>query len=182
MLFFLITLFISMMDPHEHLLIALVMVLCYIMVAKRELPSIELLAIAFVGSQLPDLIDKPLAIQLDVIPTGRVFMHSLPVAIPVWMILLVYTWRTERPHAGVAFVIAYASHLVGDNYRLLAAQQVPNNLLWPFRPHSPLPDIPYWAGPHNINVHLVTLFSIAILTTTIFYLILDINDHMLNNG
>lgn len=170
------------MDPHEHLLVALVMVSCYLIVAKRELPSIESLAIAFVGSQLPDLVDKPLAIQLDLIPTGRVFMHSLPIAIPVWMIVLIYTWRTERPHTGVAFIIAYASHLVGDTYRMLAARQLPNNLLWPLRPHSPLPDIPYWAGPYNIYVHLVTLLSIAVITTTMFYVILDVNDHVLNNG
>ena len=144
----------------------------------RRLPSLEIGAVAFVGSQFPDLIDKPLALQLQLIPTGRVFMHSLPFAIPVWLLVFAYGWKTERPRGAAAFVIAHASHLVADNYVPLALGRIPNDLLWPFRPPVARPAVPYWAGPMSINVHLFTAFSIAVLTVTAYFLITDIRQQI----
>lgn len=163
-----------MSDPHVHFLIALVPVVAYMILRHRRLPSIELIAVTFVGSQFPDIVDKPLALQLNLIPTGRVFMHSLPFAVPIWIVVLWYSWKTDRIRGGVAFVYAYASHLVADNYRTLTAGHVPNDLLWPFRPAIPRPPTPHWAGPNEITLHLFTVFSVVVLSVTAYYVVRDV--------
>src|SRR6056297_2800719 len=99
------------MRPIEHFIVALFFIGLYLLVRTRRLPSLELGGVTFVGSQFPDLIDKPLALQLQLLPTGRVFMHSLPFAIPVWFLVLAYAWKTNRLRGGIVFVIAHASHL-----------------------------------------------------------------------
>jgi hypothetical protein len=48
--------------PHEHLLVALLPVVAYVGVRDRS------------RSQFPDLVDKPLAHQFCVLPSGRVFI------------------------------------------------------------------------------------------------------------
>ena len=70
------------MFPIEHFLVAFLPVLMYVLVIDRRLPTVRLVAVAFIGSQFPDLVDKPLAYQFGLIPSGRVFMHSLPIALP----------------------------------------------------------------------------------------------------
>ena len=165
------------MRPIEHLIVALLFVGCYVALVARRLPSLELAAVTFVGSQFPDVVDKPLALEVGLLPTGRVGMHSLPVAVPVWTLALLYGWKTERVRAGVAFALAYASHLVADNYAALAAGHIPSDLLWPLAPPVPRPATPYWAGPRSINVHLFTLFSVALLSITAYYGLLDVIRH-----
>lgn len=163
------------MRPIEHLIIAISLAVGYTFLTEHRLPSLKLAAVAFVGSQFPDLIDKPLALQLHLIPTGRVFMHSLPFAVPVWLAVLAYGWKTNRPRGGVVFVLAHASHLLADNYAGLASGRVPSDLLWPFLAPVPRPPAPYWAGPNSINVHLFTAFSVTVLAVTAYYLLADIN-------
>ncbi|EMA58405.1 metal-dependent hydrolase [Halorubrum lipolyticum] len=166
------------MRPIEHFIVALFLVSFYLLVRTRRLPSLELGAVAFVGSQFPDLVDKPLAHQLHLIPTGRVFMHSLPFAIPVWLVVLAYGWKTDRRRGGVVFVLAHASHLIADNYAALASGRVPSDLLWPFLAPVPRPPAPYWAGPNSINLHLFTAFSVAVLAVTAYYLIADVTEQL----
>jgi hypothetical protein len=165
------------MRPIEHLIVALLCVGCYVVLVARRLPSLELAAVTFIGSQFPDIIDKPLALELGVLPTGRVGMHSLPVAVPVWTLAILYGWKTDRIRAGVAFAIAYASHLVADNHAALSAGQIPSDLFWPLTPPVPRPAIPYWAGPESINIHLFTLFSVGVLSITAYYGVLDLVRH-----
>jgi len=117
------------MRPIEHFIVALFFIGPYILVRTRRLPSLELGGVTFVGSQFPDLIDKPLALQLQLLPTGRVFMHSLPFAIPVWFLVLAYGWKTNRLRGGIVFVIAHASHLLADNYVPLASGRVPSEAI-----------------------------------------------------
>lgn len=162
------------MRPIEHLIVALVPVGLYVLLRDRRLLSLELAAVTFVGSQFPDLVDKPLALQLNLIPTGRVFMHSLPFAIPVWAFVVAYGWKTDRLRGGVAFVFAHALHLVADNRETLTAGRIPNDLLWPLVAPTPRPAVPYWAGPGSINVHLFTLFSATVLTVTAYYFFRDV--------
>lgn len=68
-----------------------------------------------VGTQLPDLIDKPLTWYVDVLPYGRSFAHSLVtgvpfVLVPVGMACLVW----GRRDLAIAFTVGYLSHLAGD--------------------------------------------------------------------
>jgi len=166
------------MRPIEHLIVAFCFVGGYVGLTTHRLPSLELAAVGFVGSQFPDIIDKPLALELGLLPTGRVGIHSLPIAIPIWTLAVLYGWQTNRVRAGVAFTIAYASHLVADNYAALAVGRIPSDLFWPFSQPVPRPTIPYWAGPQSINIHLFTLFSIGLLSITAYYFFLDIAHHV----
>lgn len=67
-----------------------------------------------VGSQLPDLVDKPLAWELSVLPTGRSLGHSLLFAVPVIAVVLVVARRRERAFAGVAFGVGYLTGILTD--------------------------------------------------------------------
>jgi len=127
-----------------------------------------------VGSQFPDLVDKPLAHQFGVLPSGRVFMHSLPFALPIAAGVLAYGQYTERPRVAGAFVDAYLSHLVGDTYRSVLAGQVPPDLLWPFVAAQSRPTVPFWAGIDGINVRLWTAFSAVVLGVTLLVVTWDI--------
>jgi len=160
--------------PHEHLLVALLPVVTYVVVRDRRLPTPGVVFVTAVGSQFPDLLDKPLAHQFGVLPNGRVFLYSLPFAIPVMTVVLVYGWHTERPGVAGAFVVAYLLHLVGDTYRILLAGQIPSNVLWPFVAAQPRPDVPFWAGIDKIYVGLWTIFSAIVLTVTLVVVVRDV--------
>ena len=161
------------MFPHEHLLVALLPVVTYVVVRDRRLPTRGVVFAAAVGSQFPDLVDKPLAHRFGILPSGRVFMHSLPFALPIAAAVLAYGWYTERPRVTGAFAVAYLSHLVGDTYRRLLVGQVPPDLLWPFVTAQPRPTVPFWAGVNGINVRLWTIFSAVVLGVTLVVVMVD---------
>ncbi|ELZ39185.1 membrane-bound metal-dependent hydrolase [Halorubrum californiense DSM 19288] len=168
------------MFPIEHFIVAVVPVVAYVFVRDRHVPTGGLLAVVFVGSQLPDLIDKPLAHQFGLLPSGRVFVHSLPIAVPLCCLTGWYAWRTDRLRAGGAFAFAYGTHVITDNHQTLSPPNptLSDDMLWPFRPAAPRPDVPYWAGEASINVRLWTLFSALVLTVTVYYLYRDVNEQL----
>jgi hypothetical protein len=43
-------------------------------------------------------------------------MHSLPIALPFFISIMIDGWKTERSRLNVGFAFAYLSHLVADNY------------------------------------------------------------------
>ncbi|WP_222919931.1 metal-dependent hydrolase [Natrinema sp. SYSU A 869] len=76
----------------------------------RAAPAIALA----IGSQTPDMIDKPLAWNFGILPGGRTLAHSLfVVALLVPAVLLVVD-RLEARAIGVGFLIGYCSHLLAD--------------------------------------------------------------------
>jgi len=160
--------------PHEHLFVALLPVIAYVAVRDRTLPSVTVIAVTALGSQFPDLVDKPLAHQFGLLPSGRVFTHSLPIAIPLVIAVLAYGWRTGRRRLAGAFVSAYLLHLVGDTYTVLLTGRVPADLLWPFTTAQPRPRVPFWAGVNGLNVQLWTAFSAIVLGVTVVVLLRDV--------
>ncbi|QCC48223.1 metal-dependent hydrolase [Halobellus limi] len=167
------------MLPLEHFIVAFLPVLGYVLVRDGRLPTLRLVALVFVGSQFPDLIDKPLAHQFGVIPSGRVFMHSLPVAVPFLAAVALYGWKTDRNRLSSAFAFAHLSHLLADNYRPLLppSPTVSPDLLWPFTPPATRAPVPHWAGPGGINVRLWTLFSAVVLAVCAYVLVADVREH-----
>ena len=168
------------MRPIEHFIVALLPVLVVVIAVKRRLPSLQLIGVVFVGSQFPDLIDKPLALELGLIPTGRVFMHSLPTALPVLLVVAWYGWRTRRSHLSAGFIFAHLSHILADNYRVLTGSEpsIPPDILWPLTQATPRPALPYWAGANSINIHLWTLFSVTVLGLCVYIVIMDIRSQL----
>ncbi|WP_193310595.1 metal-dependent hydrolase [Halorubrum halophilum] len=161
------------MFPHEHLLASLLPIVLYVVLRERQLPTQGVVFATVIGSQFPDLIDKPLAHQFGVIPSGRVFMHSLPFVIPIAVCVIAYGWQTDRPRVAGAFVVAYLLHLLGDTYQVLRTGQIPADLLWPFVAAQARPEVPFWAGTNGTNVQLWTVFSVVVLMMTLGVLTRD---------
>ncbi|WP_226479944.1 metal-dependent hydrolase [Natrinema amylolyticum] len=79
-----------------------------------DVPSDVSIPWLVVGSQVPDLIDKPLAWSFGILSSSRSLAHSLLFAVP--LVLLVDHWlrRRNRSAAGEGFAVGYLSHLATD--------------------------------------------------------------------
>lgn len=86
-----------------------------------------------VGTQLPDLVDKPLAWQFGILPTGRSLAHSLLVASPVVVLVGILATAVGRRAHWVGFTAGYAGGIFGDAwFPLLTVQpRFLRFLLWP---------------------------------------------------
>ncbi|WP_254864730.1 metal-dependent hydrolase [Halovivax gelatinilyticus] len=84
-----------------------------------------------IGSQFPDLVDKPLAWYLGALPTGRTLAHSLLVLVPVSIVVYAATRRLGRSELGVAFAIGALSHALVDALPALWGAGEARFLLWP---------------------------------------------------
>jgi len=71
------------MWPWGHLAAAYLVYAAYSRVRYRHRPTEAAVLLVAVGSQLPDLVDKPLAWTFGVIPSGRSLAHSLLVLGPL---------------------------------------------------------------------------------------------------
>ena len=95
----------------------------------------ETILIAF-GTQFPDLIDKPLAWTVSVLPNGRSLAHSAFVAAAVIGGVRWLCRRAGAPTLGGAFGLGYASHLFADAFPpvLYGAPAGTAFLAWPVLP------------------------------------------------
>ena len=113
--------------------------LCYLLSRRydgRRPRALPVLALA-VGSQFPDLIDKPLAWSLGVLPGGRTLTHSVFFALLVLPSVYAVTRGFDRPDVGAAFAFGYVSHLLADippNAILTAHAGQLTFLVWPLLP------------------------------------------------
>lgn len=86
--------------------------------ARRILPSGRIegreVVVLAVATQLPDLIDKPLAWTLSVFPSGYSVAHSVFVAVPLALALFAVAIKHDRFGIGLAVVVGWWSHLFGD--------------------------------------------------------------------
>lgn len=98
----------------------------------RDYPT---LALAF-GTQFPDLVDKPLAWTLGVLPNGRSLTHSLLTAAVLLAVLRVVLGRRGYGSVWAAFGVGYLSHIAGDVLVLVATDQYYflGFLVWPLVP------------------------------------------------
>ena len=131
------------MWPWEHLALSyLVASVGYRLVSGRAPTPLTVFAIG-VASQLPDLIDKPLAWGLDILPSGLTLGHSLFFATAVSAVALTLAARRRRLPLGVAFTLAYGAHLLGDVlFALLTSGSLAISFLfWPVVPASPDPGV-----------------------------------------
>lgn len=71
-------------------------------------------AVIAIATLLPDLIDKPLAWTVPILPNGRSLGHSLFTAI-LFIAIVQWLWRNRQGGAvGLAFAVGYLSHLGAD--------------------------------------------------------------------
>ncbi|SEV92989.1 metal-dependent hydrolase [Halobacterium jilantaiense] len=107
------------------------------------------LAALAVGTQLPDLVDKPLAWTFEVMPYGRAAAHSLLVLAAAAVVLAVL----RSVSVGVPLLVGWAAHILGDVVYPLAEGAVGDVtfLAWP------LLALPEPAGDHGILAYFRTL-------------------------
>lgn len=88
--------------------------------SEYELPPTgsAVLALGF-GTQLPDLVDKPLAWTWSVLPNGRSLGHSALTAALLCALLWVAYRDTRHRRAVGAFALGYWSHLLSDGLGLV---------------------------------------------------------------
>ncbi len=129
------------MFPWTHAAFGYALLLVLAVALSRRVSRAELLAVV-VGTQLPDLVDKPLAWWFNVLPSGRSLAHSLVVAVPLLVLVLAVAWYRSHPAVGAAFALGYASHLLGDTYVELLYWRTEDLsfLLYPFLPAYPYDD------------------------------------------
>lgn len=109
--------------------------LCYTLYTRlrhRSPPTGSTVIALAIGTQFPDLIDKPMAWTFGVLPSGRSFAHSLlTLAVVAGVLYAIYRNRSALVTAG-AFLAGWISHLFADGYTVLLGQQTcVNYLVWP---------------------------------------------------
>lgn len=94
--------------------------------------------VLLVASQFPDLVDKPLAWSLDVLPAGRSLGHSLVTATLI-VVVLAYFLPEDRRSLVAAFGVGVVGHDLLDALAPLsrAEPEYLAYLLWPFLPQPP---------------------------------------------
>jgi hypothetical protein len=113
------------------------------------------------GTQFPDLVDKPLAWYLGVLPAGRSLAHSVFTAAVVSAVVLAVASRLDRLEPGLAFTGGYASHIAGDVLPKLPGGDFESLtfVLWPL---LPLPEYD-GAGPVVENLAMVVASPVGYL-------------------
>lgn len=136
------------MWPWGHLAVGY---LCYVAVLRIRGRGEQTLATLFavvLGTQFPDLVDKPLAWTFAVLPSGRSFAHSLLIAGLLLAGLAVVGKRRDRLPAVGAFAVGYLSHIVTDLGPSVVLGLLNGDwsqlewttyLLWPVLPAPPYP-------------------------------------------
>jgi len=126
------------MFPWTHAAFGYLLLVGLAVLLRRRVSRAELAAVV-VATQLPDLVDKPLAWYFNVLPSGRSLAHSLLVAVPLSVAVLAVAWYRSHAEVGVAFGLGYLSHLFGDIDGALSPPD-PEKLtflLWPVLPPYP---------------------------------------------
>lgn len=102
------------MLPWGHAALGYLCYTAYARVRYRRPPvGLAVYALGF-GTQFPDLIDKPLAWHLAVLPSGRSLAHSLFALGLVVGALWFASETVEHRRLTAAFGVGWAAHLVGD--------------------------------------------------------------------
>ncbi|MDB2293268.1 metal-dependent hydrolase [Halorubrum ezzemoulense] len=159
------------MLPLGHLAFAYLWYTVYAAAGTHRLPARLALVPLAIGSQFPDLIDKPLA-YVGVLTSGRSLAHSLFVfaicSVTLWWLTnrLRGRWTPEslpehlRIVTPAAFAIGYLSHLGGDTYRFLLTGDFwsVRFLVYPVFPvsRSPASDIAPWTRMFRIYQEMGT--------------------------
>jgi hypothetical protein len=124
------------MWPWGHLAFAYLLYSPTVRLLRRRAPEAGAVIALALGSQFPDLVDKPLGWLFGFSPSGYGIAHSAFVAVPLGLALaggVAFAASGERRLVGVAFAVGWLSHLVSD---VLFAMLIRNpytveRVMWP---------------------------------------------------
>jgi len=129
------------MWPWEHLAVGYLLLSVVVRATYERPPGEAAVFVLLIGTQLPDLVDKPLAWEFGVFAGGQALAHSAFVAVPVGAAGVLVGRSRGRTESGLALLVGYWSHLaadVADPLRYGNGIAV-ERILWPFvetRPYS----------------------------------------------
>ncbi len=151
------------MWPLGHLAIAYLLYALWTR-SRGRIPTAIPVVIVAVGSLFPDLVDKPLAWYLDVLPTGRTLTHSLLVLVPLCLVVFAVADRYDRREYGIAFGIGALSHSLVDAAPALWGGTDAGFLLWPLVPVEAYED----GAPSVMELLLASLSDPYFLSEFVF--------------
>lgn len=164
-----------LMEPGNHILLALFPVVGYSLLRHRRPTTGPILLLVIGASLFPDLVDKPLAWTLGVVPSGRMVAHSLVIAVPiVALVYLLAVWTGRRSY-GVAFLWGYLIHITGDFYPILwhgTDYYFFPNLFWPLLKANPDPNPGFGDKIPVLSVEILP--KLTVLALIFAYIIVDI--------
>lgn len=131
------------MWPWEHLALGYILYSTSTRVRHHRSPGGREVFILAFATQLPDLIDKPLAWTFGVFPSGVSVAHSGLTGVILLLCVVVVARSLGVEQVPEAFGVGYFSHLLGDVlYPLLTeGELVLGFLLWPLVPATPVDSI-----------------------------------------
>lgn len=156
------------MWPWAHLAVGYLVYAAIVRYRGRRVPGdVPALAVAL-GTQAPDLVDKPLAWYLPVLPGGRSLAHSVfAMAVVVGATVTVLRYR-GRATAAVAFAVGYLTHPIADAVDPVLAAEYADLafLLWP------VVALPQHEGPSGLfaviqRTEFTVLFALQIAITVV---------------
>jgi hypothetical protein len=149
------------MWPWEHVAVGYLAYSAFSRLVWREPPSTRAALVVTFAAVAPDLVDKPLAWGLDVLPAGKSLAHSLVAFLSLSGLAALLGARSDSWRSAAGFVVGYASHLAGDViYPLVVSGDVRVGFLfWPF--------VPVRGGADSVLPHLRELLEsfLAFLAT-----------------
>jgi membrane-bound metal-dependent hydrolase YbcI (DUF457 family) len=124
------------MLPWGHLAVGYLLYSLGVRLRYRQPPPGPAVIALAVGTQAPDLIDKPLAWTFEILPSGRSLGHSLLFAALLGAVVWTLGKRYDRRPAALAFLIGYLTHVIVDVLPAVRAGQweIVGTLLWPVLP------------------------------------------------
>ena len=124
------------MWPWGHAALGYLLYVVYVWIRTREAPTGRGVLALLVGTQTPDLIDKPLAWYLDVLEYGRSLAHSVITGGLILLAVVLYLRHRGHRRLATAFAIGYLSHLVSDSYTFVLDGTYEHLafLVWPLLP------------------------------------------------
>lgn len=154
------TLHIGCMWPWGHLAIGYLLYSPTYRVRTGRQPAAIPVVFLSIGTQFPDLVDKPLAYWFAFLPTGRSLAHSYLVAIPVCAFILLAARYFHHREAGIAFAVGYLSHPVADGVTAIIRGQwsAITYMAWPVLPS---PDYEATSFAYHLTDLLVALRELS---------------------
>lgn len=121
------------MWPWGHLAVGYLLYTAYARQQHGRVPRAESVLVLAFATQFPDLIDKPLAWTVPLLPSGRSLAHSVFVLAIVVAATATIARRIDQSAVIAPFAIGYTSHLAADIlYPVLAGEfNEVSFLLWP---------------------------------------------------
>lgn len=102
------------MMPWSHAAFGYVAYSLFVHAGYRDAPSSRETLVVLFAAVLPDLVDKPLAWQFGLLEGGRTLAHSLFLALPLSIVVLIVSYSRGWPRVGWAFAVGYLTHLVSE--------------------------------------------------------------------